>query len=64
VRHSLDLSGTTEGSSPELPDPSVLENEKVVGLLTEGNMGELLALEATGCQTATLASQAGGGTNR
>ena len=42
----------------------VLENEKVLGLLTVGNIGELLALEAPGCQTGALAAKAGGGTGR
>ena len=64
MRDSLDLPATTENSSPDLPDPSVLEDERAVGLLTVGNIGELLALEAAGCQTGTLASQAGGGTDR
>lgn len=39
----------------------VVENEKAVGLLTVGNIGELLALEAAG-QTGALAAQAAGGT--
>jgi hypothetical protein len=42
----------------------VIENEKVVGLLTVGNIGELLALEAAGRQTGALAANAGGGTSR
>ena len=64
MSHSLDLPAITVGSSPELLDPSVLDNEKVLGLLTVGNIGELLALEAAGGQTGTVASQAGGGTDR
>jgi len=36
----------------------VVENEKVVGLLTEGNIGELLMLEAAGRQIGSLAAKA------
>lgn len=44
----------------------VVENEKVVGLLTVGNIGELLALETAGRQTGSLTvnAGAGGGTGR
>ena len=38
----------------------VVENEKVVGLLTVGNIGELLALEAAGHKTGISAAEAGG----
>ena len=38
----------------------VVENEKVVGLLTVGNIGELLALEAAGRQTGLSTAEAGG----
>ena len=39
----------------------VVENEKVVGLLTVGNIGELLALDAAGRQTGPADARAGGG---
>ena len=39
----------------------VVENGKAVGLLTVGNIGELLALVAAGRQTGALAAEAGGG---
>lgn len=42
----------------------VVENEKLVGLLTVGNIGELLALEAASRQTSALAAKAGGGASR
>jgi Zn-dependent protease/CBS domain-containing protein len=42
----------------------VVENEKVVGLLTVGNIGELLALEAAGRKTGALAARVGGGGGR
>jgi hypothetical protein len=42
----------------------VLENERVVGLLTVGNVGELLALEAAGLVTGPLTVEAGQGTVR
>jgi Zn-dependent protease/CBS domain-containing protein len=42
----------------------VVENEKVVGLLTVGNIGELLALEAAGRQTGPADARAGGGASR
>jgi CBS domain-containing protein len=35
----------------------VVEDEKVVGLLTVGNIGELLALEAAGHQPGALAAK-------
>jgi CBS domain-containing protein len=37
----------------------VVDNEKVVGLLTAGNVGELIALEAAGRQTAKTEGSAG-----
>jgi Zn-dependent protease/CBS domain-containing protein len=43
---------------------TVVENEKVVGLLTVGNIGELLALEAAGRQTGAADARAGGGASR
>jgi Zn-dependent protease/CBS domain-containing protein len=42
----------------------VVENEKTLGLLTLGNIGELLALEAAGRQRGALAAEAGGATSR
>jgi hypothetical protein len=42
----------------------VVENEKVVGLLTAGNIGELLALGAAGRQTGPTDARAGGGASR
>ena len=42
----------------------VVENEKVVGLLTVGNIGELLALEAAGRQAGPADARAGGGASR
>ncbi|MBI2571972.1 MAG: site-2 protease family protein [Candidatus Schekmanbacteria bacterium] len=42
----------------------VVENEKLVGLVTLANIGELLALEAAGNQPGALATQARGGTVR
>jgi Zn-dependent protease len=42
----------------------VVENDMLIGLLTVGNIGELLALEAAGRHTGALAVKAGGGTGR
>lgn len=42
----------------------VVESEKVVGLLTVANIGELLALDAAGRQLRPASAMAGGGTSR
>jgi len=45
-------------------DVYAVENERVVGLVTAGNAGELLALEAVGRQTAPAVMGTAGGTSQ